>query len=38
MHRTVPDSRYAIIDGAAHMAPMEQADKLAKLTLSFLNT
>jgi abhydrolase domain-containing protein 6 len=37
MHRTVPDSRYALIDEAAHMAPMEQPDKLAKLTLSFLN-
>lgn len=38
MHRTVADSRYALIAGAAHMAPMEQADKLSKLTLSFLNT
>jgi abhydrolase domain-containing protein 6 len=38
MHRTVPDSRYALIEEAAHMAPMEQADKLAKLTLSFLNS
>ncbi len=38
MHRTVADSRYALIEEAAHMAPMEQADKLAKLTLSFLNT
>jgi len=38
MHRTVPDSRYALIDEAAHMAPMEQSGKLAKLTLSFLNS
>lgn len=38
MHSTVRDSRYALIEGAAHMAPMEQADKLSKLTLSFLNT
>ncbi len=37
MHRTVRDSRYALIDEAAHMAPMEQSGKLAKLTLSFLN-
>ena len=29
---------YALIDEAAHMAPMEQSDKLAKLTLSFLNS
>lgn len=36
MHRTVRDSRYALIEEAAHMAPMEQADKLAKLTLAFL--
>lgn len=38
MHRTVRDSRYALIEEAAHMAPMEQPDKLAKLTLSFLNS
>lgn len=37
MHRTVRDSRYALIEEAAHMAPMEQTDKLAKLTLAFLN-
>jgi len=37
MHRTVRDSRYALIDEAAHMAPMEQADQLAKLTFAFLN-
>lgn len=37
MHRTVRDSRYALIEEAAHMAPMEQSDKLAKLTLAFLN-
>jgi len=38
MHRTIRDSRYALIDEAAHMAPMEQSDKLAKLTLAFLNS
>ena len=38
MHRTVRDSRYALIEEAAHMAPMEQSDKLAKLTMSFLNS
>jgi pimeloyl-ACP methyl ester carboxylesterase len=37
MHRTVRDSRYALIEEAAHMAPMEQTDKLARLTLAFLN-
>jgi len=37
MHRTVRDSRYALVQEAAHMAPMEQTDKLAKLTLAFLN-
>ncbi|MBL8035246.1 MAG: alpha/beta hydrolase [Leptospiraceae bacterium] len=37
MHHTVRDSRYALIEEAAHMAPMEQSGKLAKLTLAFLN-
>lgn len=38
MHRVVPDSRFALIDDAAHMAPMEQSEKLGKLTLAFLNS
>ncbi|HRP70913.1 MAG TPA: alpha/beta hydrolase [Turneriella sp.] len=37
MHRLVKDSRYVVLPGAAHMPPMEQANKLSKLTLSFLN-
>lgn len=37
MHRTIRDSRYAIIDKAAHMAPMEQAEKLSKLSLAFVD-
>ncbi|MCX7633374.1 MAG: alpha/beta hydrolase [Turneriella sp.] len=36
MHSLVPGSEYALIRGAAHMAPMEQAGRLAKLTLRFL--